>query len=199
MDLICLPVAPRLFSDGMTRVTQGSDGIAHADPQAASQLLPLLYKELRQLAAHHLAHEQPGQTLDATSLVHEAYLRLVGPHHSSGYRDRSHFFKAAATAMRRVVIDHARRKRAQKRGGNWRRQDLDLVTAATPDEELIHLDQALERLAAKDPIKSQLVELRFFAGLTGEEAAAVLGISPATADRHWAFARAWLQAEVRDR
>lgn len=167
------------------------------DPRAAAQLLPLVYDELRRLAAHHLAHEQPGQTLDATALVHEAYLRLVGAESERLFADRQHFFRAAATAMRRILIDRARRKRAGKHGGERQRQDFDDPAAPQADEELLALDDALEKLAARDPLKAKLVELRFFAGLTGEQAAAILGISAATADRWWAYARAWLQTEVR--
>ena len=158
-----------------------------------------MYEELRGLAARNLARETPGQTLDATGLVHEAYLRLVGRQGPNLYKDRGHFFAAAATAMRRILIDRARRKQTQKRGGDWERQQLRSVPAREPDEELLALDEALEKLAIQHPLKAQLVELRYFAGLTGEQAAQVLGISPTTADRHWAFARAWLQAEVRGR
>jgi RNA polymerase sigma factor (TIGR02999 family) len=181
----------------MSEVTRILTAIEQGDPHAAAQLLPLVYDELRQLAAHHLAHEKPGQTLQATALVHEAYLRLVGQGEPRLFRDRGHFFAAAATAMRRILIDNARRKLTQKRGGDRQRQELDAVAAPEPDEELLALDEALQRLAATDPLKARLVELRHFAGLTGDEAAEVLGISPSTADRHWAFARAWLQAEVR--
>jgi RNA polymerase sigma factor (TIGR02999 family) len=180
-------------------VTQILNAAAAGDPQAASQLLPLVYDELRRLAAQRLAHEAPGQTLDATGLVHEAYLRLVGPADDRRWNDRGHFFAAAAESMRRVLIDSARRKLAQKRGGGLQRQPLDGVAAPGPDEELLALDEALQKLAAADPLKARLVELRYFAGLTGEQAAAALGISPTTADRHWAYARAWLQTEVRGR
>jgi RNA polymerase sigma factor (TIGR02999 family) len=178
-------------------VTQILDALAGGDPQAASQLLPLVYDELRRLAAQQLAHEAPGQTLDATALVHEAYLRLVGPADERRWEGRGHFFAAAAQAMRCILIDSARRKLAQKRGGGLTRQPLDPVAAPGPDEELVALDEALQKLAALDPLKARLVELRYFAGLTGEQAAAALGISPTTADRHWAYARAWLQTEVR--
>jgi RNA polymerase sigma factor (TIGR02999 family) len=178
-------------------VTQILDAIAGGDPQAASQLLPLVYDELRRLAAQQLAREAPGQTLDATALVHEVYLRLVGPADERRWNDRGHFFAAAAQAMRRILIDSARRKLAQKRGGGLTRQPLDAVAAPGPDEELVALDEALQKLAALDPLKARLVELRYFAGLTGEQAAAALNISPTTADRHWAYARAWLQTEVR--
>jgi RNA polymerase sigma factor (TIGR02999 family) len=181
----------------MSQVTSILSAIERGDPTAAAQLLPLVYVELRKLAARKLAREKPGQTLEATALVHEAYLRLVGQHEPRSYRDRSHFFATAAAAMRRILIENARRKRARKRGGGWQQQSLDSVAAPEPDEELLAIDEALERLAAIDPKKAKLVELRYFAGLTGEQAAEVLGISATTADRHWAYARAWLQAEVR--
>ena len=160
----------------MSEVTRILSAIEQGDPQAASQLLPLVYDELRKLAAQKLAQEKPGQTLQATALVHEAYLRLVGEDRQQSFQDRGHFFAAAATAMRRILIDGARRKLTQKRGGGFERHDLDGIAAPEPD-----------------------AELRYFVGLTGEQAAEVLGISPTTADRHWAYARAWLQAEVRDR
>jgi RNA polymerase sigma factor (sigma-70 family) len=186
-------------------------------PRAASELLPLVYDELRRLAARKLAAESPGQTLQATALVHDAYLRLVGPGVDNGgpestcttgagasprtFRDRRHFFAAAAAAMRRILIDNARRKLTRKRGGAEGavpvREPIEAVEAPVPDEELLALDEALEKLAAAEPDKAKLVELRYFGGLTGEEAAGVLGISPSTADRHWSYARAWLQAEVR--
>jgi RNA polymerase sigma factor (TIGR02999 family) len=171
------------------------------DPSAADQLLPLIYDELRKLAAAKLRQEKPGQTLDATGLVHEAYLRLIGPlnREPKKWNGRNHFFLAAAESMRRILIDNARRKQAQKRGGDLQRQQLENVAGPEPDDELIALDEALHKLAVQDPAKAQLVELRYFAGLTSEEAAEVLGISPATADRHWAYARTWLKAEVRGR
>jgi RNA polymerase sigma factor (TIGR02999 family) len=178
-------------------LTQLLNAIEHGDVHAVDQVLPLVYDELRQLAACKLAGEKPGQTLDATGLVHEVYLRLLGPAEARCYRDRSHFFAAAATAMRRILIDNARRKRTQKHGGGLQRQALDAIAAPELDEELLALDEALEQLAAKDPQKARLVELRYFAGLTSEQAAQVLGISPTTADRHWAYARVWLQAAVR--
>jgi len=181
----------------MLDVTRILSAVEQGDPQAAEQLLPLVYDELHRLAAQKVAHEQPGQTLDTTDLVHEAYLRLVGHETPRSYRDRSHFFAAAAAAMRRILIDNARRKQTQKRGSGRQRQPLEAVAAPEPDEELLALDEALQKLAAQDPQKARLVELRYFAGLTGEQAAEVLGISPTTADRHWAYARAWLQAEVR--
>jgi RNA polymerase sigma factor (TIGR02999 family) len=158
--------------------------------------LPLVYDELRKLAAQKQAHEKPGHTLQATALVHEAYLGLLGQQKPRTYRDRSHFF-AAAAAMSRILLESTRRKRTRKRGGDWNRQPLDVVITPEPDEELLHLDEALQRLAEIDPKKAKLVELRYFEGLTGEQAAEVLGISATRADRQWAYARAWLQAEVR--
>ena len=181
----------------MTEVTRILSAIEQGDPQAAEQLLPLVYEELRKLAADKLARETPGQTLDATALVHEAYLRLVGNDDSRRWKDRGHFFAAAAQAMRRILVDNARRKRAQKRGAGLQRQPLDPVAAPEIDVEVLALDEALEKLAEAEPIKARLVELRYFAGLTGDQAAKVLDISPATADRHWAYARAWLRNEVR--
>jgi len=181
----------------MNGVTRLLSAIEKGDPHAAEQLLPLVYDELRRLAAQKLAREKQGQTLDATALVHEAYLRLVGDKEEPRpFKDRGHFFAAAATAMRRILIDNARRKRTQKRGGALQRQQLETVAAPEPEEDLVALDEALEKLAAQDPLKARLVELRYFAGLTGEQAADVLGISPSTADRHWAYARAWLRAAV---
>lgn len=182
----------------MSDVTRILSAIEQGDPQASEQLLPLVYEELRQLAAQKMAQENPGQTLQATALVHEAYLRLVGSESQPAYRDRGHFFAAAATAMRRILIDNARRKRADKRGGNSARVPLDDLAAATPDGELLALEDALQKLAANDPLKAQLVEMRYFAGMTVDQAALVLGISASTADRHWTYARAWLQAELRD-
>jgi RNA polymerase sigma factor (TIGR02999 family) len=181
----------------MTDVTRILSAIEHGDPHAAAQLLPLVYDELRKLAALKLAQEKPGQTLDATALVHEAYLRLVGIAKPRIYRDRSHFFTAAASAMRRILVDSARRKQSQKRGGGRERSQLDEVAAPQPDEELLALHEALDQFATDEPLKARLVELRYFAGLSNDQAAEVLGISPSTADRHWAFARAWLQTAVR--
>jgi RNA polymerase sigma factor (TIGR02999 family) len=183
----------------MHEVTRVLSAIEQGDPQAAEQLLPLVYDELRKQAAAKLAQEKPGQTLQATALVHEAYLRLVGAAGGRSFKDRGHFFAAAATAMRRILIENARRKQTEKRGGGLQRQPLDDLAAPEPDQELLALDKALEKLAATDPVKARLVELRYFAGFTGDQAAEVLGISPTTADRHWAYARAWLQAEVRSR
>lgn len=183
--------------NAMSEVTRILNAIEQGDPSAASELLPLVYEELRRLAARKLAREKPGQTLGATALVHEAYLRLVGDAEGRRpFQDRGHFFAAAATAMRRILIDSARRKGSQKRGGGLNRRELEGIAAPRPDEDLLALDEALKRLAVQDPVKAKLVELRYFAGLTGDQAAEVLGISPTTADRHWAYARAWLRAEV---
>ena len=181
----------------MSDVTRILSAIEQGDPQAAEQLLPLVYDELRKLAALQMAHDRPGETLNPTALVHEAYLRLVGEGNERRYHNRSHFFAAAATAMRHIRIDQARRKKTQKRGGNVQRLELDEVAAPTPDDELLALDESLTQLAILDARKAQLVELRFFAGFTNDQAAAVLGVSPTTADRDWAFARAWLRDAVR--
>jgi RNA polymerase sigma factor (TIGR02999 family) len=164
----------------------------------ADELLPLVYAELRRLAAAQLAREAPGQTLQPTALVHEAYLRLATAD-GSAPRDRNSYLIAAATAMRRILIDRARARKAEKRGGGRGRADLDpdQVAAPEPPDDLLALDEALTRLAAKDPRKAKLVELRYFAGLTLDEAASALDVSPATADRDWAFARAWLHRELR--
>jgi RNA polymerase sigma factor (TIGR02999 family) len=178
----------------MNEVTRILSAIQQGDPQAAEQLLPLVYEELRKLAAQKLAHERPGQTLEATALVHEAYLRLVDVEKAQHWNSRGHFFAAAAEAMRRILINRARDKLRHKRGGGWKRIDLDQLTVAdrAGDEELIALDDCLERLAKDDPASAELVKLRFFAGLTHEEAAAALGLPRRTADRTWAYARAWL-------
>ncbi len=175
----------------MTDVTRILSAIEQGDPHAAEQLLPLVYDELRRLAARKLAREQPGQTLNATALVHEAYLRLVGPDDGQLFDSRRHFFAAAATAMRRILIERARRKRRLVHGGGRRRQELhpDLAAAPEVDDDLLALDAALVKLAERDPVKARLVELRYFAGLTGDQAAEFLGISPSTADCHWVYAR----------
>jgi RNA polymerase sigma factor (TIGR02999 family) len=181
----------------MNDVTRILSAIDQCDSKAAEELLPLVYDELRKLAAQRLAQEKPGQTLQATALVHEAYLRLVGRDEGRSWNSRGHFFAAAAQAMRRILVDNARRKSTRKRGVGLVRKPLDEVAAPQPDDELLALEEALQTLAETDPVKARLVELRYFAGLTGEQAAEVLGISPATADRHWAFAKAWLRNEVR--
>jgi RNA polymerase sigma factor (TIGR02999 family) len=182
------------MTDPMNEVTRILSAIDRGDPEAAERLLPLVYRELRKLAAHRLSRESPGQTLQATALVHEAYLRLVGPDGARGWDGRGHFFAAAAEAMRRILIDNARRKRTGKHGGGHRRRALDgvEVVADAPAGDLLALDEALGRLAAEDPAKAELVKLRYFAGLSIEDAAGALGISAATAKRHWAYARAWL-------
>jgi RNA polymerase sigma factor (TIGR02999 family) len=182
----------------MSDVTRILCAIEAGDPRAASELLPLVYDELRKLASARLAAEKPGHTLQATALVHEAYLRLVGDAQPRDWSGRGHFFAAAAEAMRRILIDNARRKHAQKRGGQARRVDLDAIELADrpTGEKLLALEDALTRLAEKDPVKAELVKLLYFAGLTSREAAAMLGISTATAERYWAYARAWLQNEI---
>ena len=182
----------------MNDITCILTAVEQGDPHAAEQLLPLVYDELRKLAAQRLAQERQGQTLQATALVHEAYLRLVGAESPQSWDNRGHFFAAAAEAMRRILVENARSKKAAKRGGGWVRHDLAEVTFAAPElgEELLALDEALARLAAKDPIKARLVNLRHFAGLTIEEAAQALGISVTTANRYWAYARAWLHQAI---
>ena len=186
----------------MTDITRVLDGI-RAGTVPAADLLPLVYAELRALAAARLAAETPGHTLDATALVHEAYLRLAGePSRVSGrvpeFDHRGHFFAAAAEAMRRILVDHARRKRADKRGGGMTRHAADELPIAVPEpaDDLIALDAALDRFAEIEPLKAELVKLRHFAGLTIDDAADALGISPATAKRHWAYSRAWLFREI---
>ncbi|MHC4091382.1 MAG: sigma-70 family RNA polymerase sigma factor [Planctomycetota bacterium] len=184
----------------MSDVTRILTAIDNGDTEASKSLLPLVYEELRKLATQRMAKEAGGQTLQATALVHEAYLRLVGPEQDSDRRwdSRGHFFAAAAEAMRRILIDRARAKGALKRGGRPQRLrlDQDPLTRDDLSAELLDLDAALQKLAAEDPAKAELVKLRFFAGVTLEEVAGMLGISPATADRHWAYARAWLYNEM---
>src|SRR5262245_43262902 len=182
----------------MTDVTRILSAIEQGDPHAAEQLLPLVYDELRKLAAQRLAQERSGQTLDATALVHEAYLRLVGGGQPQDWDGRGHFFAAAAEAMRRILVEQARRKGRARHGGGRRRIHLDEsgFVAEPPGEDLLAIDEALSRLAELDPKRAELVKLRFFAGLTLPEAAVALGISLATAERQWAFARTWLYAEL---
>jgi RNA polymerase sigma factor (TIGR02999 family) len=182
----------------MNDVTRILSAIEQGDSTAAGRLLPLIYDELRKLAAQKLSREPPGQTLQATALVHEAYLRLIGDGAERGWSGRGHFFAAAATAMRRILIERARHKRRQIHGGGLRRRELhpDLVAVPEPKDDLLALDAALARLAERDPVKARLVELRYFAGLTGEAAAEILGISARTADRYWVYARAWLRREM---
>ena len=182
----------------MSDVTRILGAIERGDPSAAEQLLPLVYDELRKLAAQKMAREAPGQTLQATALVHEAYLRLVDEAAVRHWDSRGHFFAAAAEAMRRILVEAARRKQAAKHGGGRQRQELDAEAIAAPEPELdlLALDAALGRLAEHDPLKAKLVELRYFAGLTGDQAAAVLDLSPSTADRQWVYTRAWLRREL---
>ncbi|MBI3414272.1 MAG: sigma-70 family RNA polymerase sigma factor [Verrucomicrobia bacterium] len=182
----------------MNEITRLLSAAESGDPKAAGELLPLVYTELRQLAAHKMAGEMPGQTLQPTALVHEAWLRLTGDD-AAKFQNRSHFFAAAAEAMRRVLIDNARRKQSQKRGTGRERVDLDDVDIAAhaDDTTLLLIDDALAKLAREDPPSAELVKLRFFAGLTNEQAAQALGISERTAKRYWTFARAWLYAELR--
>jgi RNA polymerase sigma factor (TIGR02999 family) len=192
-----------LQSRVMAEVTQIIEQIQQGNPGAAERLLPLIYDELRRLAAQKLACEKPGQTLDPTSLVHEAYLRLVpgtaGAADGQQWDNRGHFFSAAAEAMRRILVEQARRKARLKRGGHFQRVELDGLDVEWPDEssdELLALDEVLQRLAVDHPDKVAVVKLRYFAGLTIDQVAAALDVSPATVDRHWAYARAWLHREL---
>jgi RNA polymerase sigma factor (TIGR02999 family) len=182
----------------MTDVTRILSAIEQGDPQAAHQLLPLIYEELRKLASQRLAQENSGQTLQATALVHEAYLRLVGSEEGQHWDSRGHFFAAAAEAMRRILVDNARRKRSLKRGGNQARQSFNPDSLAAPEiaDDLLDLDEALNKLAALEPQIAELVKLRYFAGLTIPQVAEALGVSPRTADSYWAYARAWLLKEL---
>ncbi len=182
----------------MTGVTQILSQIESGDPSAADQLLPLVYEELRRLAAQKLAHEKPGQTLQATALVHEAYLRLVGVEKAQHWNGRGHFFGAAAEAMRRILIEQARRKERIRHGGGQPRVQLDKLDLAgvSASEDILALDEALQRLSAEEPIVTQVVKLRYFAGLTIEQTAAALDISVRTTNRHWAYAKAWLFQEL---
>ncbi len=182
----------------MSDITRILACVDQGDPNAAEQLLPLVYAELRRLAAEKLAHEKPGQTLQATALVHEAYLRLVDQKQVPHWNSRGHFLAAAAEAMRRILIERARHKNSQKAGGQYQRTDMpDIAAPADPAwSDVLALHEALTRLAQKDRRKAELVKLRFFAGLTKEEAARALGISPSTADNDWAYSRAWLRLEM---
>src|SRR5437763_2178767 len=183
----------------MVEVTQILSAIERGDPCAAERLLPIVDRELRQMAARRLAGEQPGQTLQATALVHEAYLRLVGGDQAQHWSGRGHFFAAAAEAMRRILVENARRKGRVRHGGGLRRVDLlddDAAVAPTEDEQILLLDEALTRLAEVRPQAAELVKLRFFSGLTEEEAAPMLGLSPRSARRLWAFARAWMRRDM---
>ncbi len=181
----------------MSEVTLILKAIEEGDARAADELLPLVYQELRQLAAQRMKQEKPGQTLQATALVHEAYIRLVGAENQN-WNSRGHFFAAAAEAMRRILIENARRKKRLKHGGDRQKVDLDQAKLPIdgPSDDLIALDEALEKLSQKDKVKAELVKLRYFAGLTIEQAANILGISRSTADEHWAYARSWLRVEV---
>jgi RNA polymerase sigma factor (TIGR02999 family) len=182
----------------MSEVTRILSAIEQGDPHAAEQLLPLVYDELRKLAALRLAQEKPGQTLQATALVHEAYLRLVDVDKAEHWDSRGHFFAAAAEAMRRILIDKARHRRSRRRGGGAKPRSLEGIEAAMPasDDELLAVNEALERFEQRDPPKAALVKLRYFGGLTILEAARALGISVTTANRYWAYARAWLHEEL---
>ena len=186
----------------LEQITRILDSLDSNDPSAARQLLPLVYDELRKLAAAKLNHERPNHTLQATALVHEAWLKVLGDRDDSGTRirwnSRGHFFGAAAEAMRRILVDHARAVKAEKRGGQRRQIQLETWNHPASDnpEKLLELDEALDRLESQHPAKAELVKLRFFTGLTVKEAAETLNISTATAERHWAYARAWLHAEV---
>jgi RNA polymerase sigma factor (TIGR02999 family) len=183
----------------VSEITRILEAAQRGEPSAASELLPLVYGELRRLAAHKMAQEAPGHTLQPTALVHEAWLRLAGPEQQAQFQNRAHFFGAAAEAMRRILVDRAREKKALKPGGDLERVELDAVelSAPMPDDELLALDEALDRLATVDTRAAEMVKLCFFVGLTQEEAARELGVSLATAERIWAFARAWLLREVR--
>jgi RNA polymerase sigma factor (TIGR02999 family) len=178
-------------------VTRILDRVQQGDPKAAEELLPLVYEELRKLAAHKMAHEPAGHTLQPTALVHEAWLRLVGSGHQH-WNNRGHFFSAAAEAMRRILIEAARRKQSQRRGGGLERVDLDQaqLLLERPADEVIGVHEALDQLAKEDPLAAELVKLRYFIGMPLPEAAQALGISPRTADRLWAYARTWLRVEI---
>jgi RNA polymerase sigma factor (TIGR02999 family) len=183
----------------MSDITRILIAIEQGDRNASAQLLPLVYDELRRLAAHQLAHEKPGQTLEATGLVHEAYLRLVGDERDQDWNGRGHFFAAAAEAMRRILVENARRKKRIKHGGDSKRVEIEITSLPTrvSSDELLALDEALQELGQQDPIKAQLVTLRYFGGMTVEQAAEVLEISRVTAHRYWTYARAWLHQQMK--
>ena len=183
----------------MSDVTRILSQIESGDPSAAEQLLPLVYEELKQLAAAKLAQEKPGQTLQATALVHEAYIRLVDVDRAEHWNSRGHFFGAAAEAMRRILVEQARHKKRSKAGGHLQRVEMAAIDPAVdgPNLDLLALDEALNKLAAQDPRKAELVKLRFFAGLTNEQAASALRIATSTADADWAYAKCWLRVEMR--
>lgn len=189
---------PAATLGSMANLTRILEAAAAGDQKASADLLPLVYDELRKLAAARLTVEKPGQTLQATALVHEAYVRLVGSGDAPQWDGRGHFFAAAGEAMRRILVEHARIKKTGKRGGGWQRHDLDagVITAPESEIDLVALDEALIRLAKHDPQKAKLVELRYFAGLTGEQAGKILGISASAVDRHWVYTRAWLRREL---
>jgi RNA polymerase sigma factor (TIGR02999 family) len=178
----------------MSDVTRILCAIDQGDSEAAEQLLPLVYDELRRLAAQKLGQENPGQTLEATALVHEAYLRLVDTERARQWNGRTHFFRAAAEAMRRILVDRARHKQSQKRGGAWKQVELEVAAKVDedPSDDVVAVHEALELLAQHDPVKAELVKLRYFAGLSVEEAGELLGVSRATADRYWRYAKTWL-------
>ncbi len=182
----------------MSDVTQILERIDQGDPKAADELLPLVYEELRHLAARRMVNEAAGQTLQPTALVHEAWLRLVGNDGQAQFQNRAHFFAAAAEAMRRILIDRARRKRAARHGGNQQRVDIETVdlTSETDDDQLLAVNEALNKLATQHKVEAELVKLRYFVGMTNDEAAVVLGISPRTAKYYWTHARAWLYREI---
>jgi RNA polymerase sigma factor (TIGR02999 family) len=182
----------------MTDVTRILAQIDDGDPAASERLLPLVYDELRRLAAYRLAHESPGQTLQATALVHEAYVRLVDGHEDQRWNSRGHFFAAAAEAMRRILVDQARQKRSQRRGGDFQRIELSLAEPAVAANQLdlLALDEALRQLAERDPRAAEVVKLRYFAGLTVPEAARALAVSIATAENDWAYAKSWLKLQL---
>jgi len=185
----------------MSDVTRILEAVQQGDPTAADQLLPLVYEELRRLAAHKMANEAAGQTLQPTALVHEAWLRLVG-NENQKWEGRAHFFGAAAEAMRRILIDRARRKLAVRHGGDQQRvdiQDVDVASTPADDDQLLAVNEALDKLAAEHKIEAELVKLRYFVGMTNDEAAEVLGISPRTAKYYWTHARAWLYREIESR
>ncbi len=184
----------------MTDVTQILSAIERGDPSAAKQLLPLVYDELRKLAAVKMAQEKPGQTLQATALVHEAYMRMVNVEKAQQWNSRGHFFGAAAEAMRRILVENARRRNSPKRGGDWDRQDWSTSRLVAPElsDNLIALDEALDNLAKEDPPSAELVKLRYFAGLTVKQAAEVMGVSSRKADFIWSYARAWLRKEIEE-
>ncbi len=184
----------------MSEATRILDSIARGDPKAAEELLPLVYDELRKLAGHKMAAELPGQTLQPTALVHEAWLRLAGDD-GARFANRTHFIGAAAEAMRRILIERARSKNRLRRGGDWQRVELEHVTVAVddPDETVLAVHEALDRLAARDPLKAQIVKLRYFVGMSHQEIATALGLAEPTVRRHWAYARSWLYAELKAR